>query len=232
MPGKEIKKVNPKLFVGLDWWRGLKTERKGATLTLDSKMSAAEAGACTAKILREWGLYDAEDEGVSVAVLRQVLLSFALNQTSANAPLRSVINYGGREFKMLDLYTTIGPENVRRYARAYADQIRDVVRSVLRGATFDDYDMADLREEIYRIANARGMQRHPDLCFDVADHCTGLAQNERNAIASAKEIVLTSTVNAVDRGLATGRAIGADGFDSGTGAVNESAAGTKVGGSR
>lgn len=229
-PGIRPRQVDSRLFPGLDIQEGLSKMGKGS-VSLESVMSKDEAGAINMKILDMWGLRLSVEEGVIFTVFEMLFRSCAFNGTSTAQPGRAVIHVMGQKFDVKEVVIMLG-DNFRRWARANADNIRDAMVRIVRDYDLGDPDAADAYNTLMRVALARGMQRQPTLCFDVADYCSGLSLPESTAIAAAKETVLSNTVNVPDAALATGRAHTVDGYEGGVGAVREHAAGAAVGSHR
>jgi len=192
------------------------------SVTRDDRMSAEEAGDTLDMIHKMLGI-DRVDEHLLLAFDRALFFAHTVNSGSVFQPGRAKIYIGqgsdgelNTQFDYNNVLTLLG-QNVRRFFRAFADDITVVNKSVLAG--YDPYDpvAAELHGWIVQVATERGLQRYPYLAHDSADACININTTERLALINSKRELLSSVVNSVDRALGNPRVQTADGFDSSTG---------------
>jgi len=121
-----------------------------------------------------------------------------LNGASIMQPGRGVMTVDGMSYDIYDCLRAIGSSQMRRFFRAYADDIVDVARGVLRG--FDPYDFVAMEKhgQLMQVATARGLHKYPEFAFDAADACLHMSLEVRRAVLASKALVLPK-VNTTDR---------------------------------
>jgi hypothetical protein len=178
----------------------------------DDRMSAEEAGSKLHEIHEMFGIAK-EEEHVIKAFDDALFFYHTLNSASVLQPGRAKVWIAEHQFDMQEVVTKLGNDN-RRFFRAYADEIRDVNKAVL--ADYDPYDpvKAEKHGWLMQVALERGIHRHPYLAHDSADACINLSIGERIAISNSKKLVISTTINAVDRANANPRVNSGRGYDS------------------
>lgn len=127
-----------------------------------------------------------------------MFLCVAINSTSVIQPTEDVyFIVGENTYKWSTVVGLLG-QNVRRFFRAYADDIRAVVRWLLEEGNPNDPEIVYLQDRVQALAYARGVQRCPSLLADVSDHCTGLSRLELDLAMEARRRNVGNTANAVD----------------------------------
>jgi len=92
----------------------------------------------------------------------------------------------------------IGEHRLRRFFRAFADDIVEVNRSVLAGYSPYDFVAAEKHGQLMQVAAARGLHKYPELAFDAADACNNISLDARRALLASKALVIPE-VNETDR---------------------------------
>lgn len=176
----------------------------GFSVSKDDRMSASEAGAMLHRLHTIFGL-DKEVEGVLCSFDKALFFMHTLNSASVLTPGRSEFAVeGGMKISYATVREVLG-NDMRRFFRAFADEIADVNRQVI--SAFDPYDVekAEQFNWLTQVAYERGMQRHPHLSHDSADACSNLTAVERLALSNSKTLVIGSSNNSADKLKATGR---------------------------
>lgn len=178
----------------------------------DDRMSAEEAGNKLHEIHEMFGISHLE-EHVLKAFDDALFFYHTLNSASTLQPGRAKVWIAGNPFDMQEVVTKLGTDN-RRFFRAYADEIKEVNKAVL--ADYDPYDSVKAEKHgwLMQVALERGIHRHPYLAHDSADACINLNIGERIAIANSKKLVISTSINAVDRANANSRVNSGRGYDS------------------
>lgn len=160
------------------------------------RLTAEEAGAMLHRVHEIFQL-ETQTENVIAAFDRALWLDHALNGASQMQPGRGVLVVGDTSFDTMDIRSVLGVD-LRRFFRAFADDVADELRRVLK--EHDPYDHAseDLVGQIRQIAAERGLQKYPHLIHDSSDACVSISLEERTAVMQSKTTVLTDVVNAVD----------------------------------
>jgi len=173
--------------------RSSPTVRFGASKA--DRMDATAAGDLLHQIHEMFGI-DKEDESRILAFDKALWFEHTINGASLLQPGRGVLTVGGMSFDIAPVKVLLGEEQ-RRFFRAYADDIADANREVLR-----DYDMYDAETvekvgQLRQVAVERGLQRYPHLAHDSSDASVAISMEERIAIMQSKRLVIP-TVNQVD----------------------------------
>lgn len=219
--GRPKRGFDTRLLPNVDVTLGLANLSGEVEVVPEASMSKDDAGQYNLRILREWGASTFLD-GDIMTLMDALFHAVTINGTSTAMPGRSEVRFKGGKFSMAIPATILG-NDLRRWGRASADAIRDAnVRTL--NASQDEPLRWERREDLLRVAVQRGMQRHPTLCFDTADFCTGLTVTEQLAIAESKKLILANTTNFVDTAKAISKANTADGYV-GTPGLNGHAAG-------
>jgi len=194
-----------------------KSENIQVEVSKDDRMSAVEAGAMLNHIHELMGI-DREVEGVLRAFDKALFFSHTVNGGSVLSPGRSSFGIPGvtREFSYGDIRDILGNDQ-RRFFRAFADEIAEMNKEVLRD--YDPMDVVAVEQYAWlmQVAYARGLQRYPYLAHDSADACKSVSPAERAALNQSKTMVISSVSNTADRLKANSRTGTVDGYNSTTG---------------
>jgi len=195
----------------------------GFSTSREDRMSAEEAGDMLNRIHVLCGI-DRETEGVIRAFDKALFFCHTVNGGSVLIPGRAKFSVTGvtQEFNYGHIRDLLGVA-LRRFFRAFADEIADVNLEILRD--YDQYDAVRAEQWgwLMQTAYDRGMQRYPHLSHDSADACLSLAPAERAALAASKSMVVSTSNNSADRMKANSRVASADGYDSTVGEVTAQA---------
>jgi hypothetical protein len=161
------------------------------------RMDAEEAGDLLHRIHAAFHI-DAETEDRLVGFNNALFLEHALNGASLLQPGRGTLKVAKMSFDIQVVKSILGIDQ-RRFFRAFADEITDVVRGVLRDFDPMDPESAEVYGQLSQIAVERGLTKFPYLVHDSADAGVMLSNDERNALIASKRFVLRSTVNNVDK---------------------------------
>lgn len=181
-------------------------------VTRDDRMSAVEAGETLHALHRMFGI-DSENEDRLAAFDKALWFYHTVNSASVLQPGRGVIEIDGQDFDFSLVRDKLGT-NLRRFFRAFADDITETNRQVID--SYDPYDPVSAEQHgwLMQVAAERGLHRYPHLAHDSADACVRISHAERMAVAASKRLVLGSTVNSADRGNVSSRAVTIEGYDS------------------
>jgi hypothetical protein len=193
------------------------------SVTRDDRMSAESAGTMLHTIHERLGI-DRVEEHFILAFDKALFFAHTVNSGSVLQPGRAKLYVDGldgvdaTQFDYNNVLTILG-NDMRRFFRAYADDITEVNRAVL--AAYDPYNpvAAEQHGWIMQVATERGLQRYPYLAHDSADACININTTERLALINSKRAVLASVTNSADRAFGNPRVQTADKFDSTTGEV-------------
>lgn len=211
MTGSNPSALDQRLFGKLDVAEGFKNCTKYA-VTRDDRMSADEAWRTTKRILATYDLASAEP-GVIMTFLRALFAYHTFNSGSTLQPGRGQIHCAGSVFDYYHIIQLLG-NDMRRYFRAYADEIKNENLRILRNYDPRDPVSKEHRDWLEQVAVDRGLQRFMHLAHDSSDACSNLSITERAAIASSKRAVLSSGINTADSVRAMTATLSADKYDS------------------
>lgn len=167
-------------------------------VTKDDRMSAVDAGDKMTELHHAFGLRGAQPE-VLEAFQDAVYFGHTINSGSTLQPGRSKIVLAGNEMEYQTVVDLLGPD-LRRFFRAYADEVRENNQRVLNAAkNTHDIVAQEKAAWIREVAFERGLTRHPDLAHDTADACWNLRPHERAALAVSKGTVFSGSVNVADQ---------------------------------
>jgi hypothetical protein len=169
----------------------------GFAVTKADRLDAQEAGDVLHKIHVELGI-DREDESRISAFDAALWWQHTINGASILQDHRGVLSVDGMEFDIADCLRMIGENQLRRFFRAFANEIADVNREVIRGYSPYDPIAAEKYGQLMQIAATRGLHKYPELAFDAADACTNISLDARRALQTSKSIVIPA-YNATDR---------------------------------
>jgi len=196
----------------------------------DDRMDAQEAGQMLHDLHVMCGL-EAANESVLSAFDAALFFCHTVNGGSVLNPGRSRFfvrlkdgEFDGtrlgdavtEEFDFAKVRDKLG-DAMRRFFRAYADEVTEVNKRVLRD--YDPYDPVSHEQWgwLMEVAHDRGLSRYPYLAHDSADACLSLSTVERQALRTSKALVIGGTPNSADRMQPKGAVRSADGFDSSVG---------------
>jgi len=210
-PARDLRKYPP-----MDIKRGLSTA-KGFTVTKVDRMSVGEAKQTWGRLLAVYGLSTVED-GYIIDFMDAIFFQHTINGGSVLQPDRAKFSIGGNDFDFKSAHEILG-NDLRRFYRTHADEVRVVNQKVLMEYDPNDMVKKEKYDWLMEVAYKRGLQRHPDLSHDSSTACTGLDATQRAAIAASSTYVIGNSFNTADT-LQAGRAVAsADNVDS-TAGVN------------
>lgn len=157
------------------------------------RLDAVAAGAMLHRIHEAVGI-DREVEERILAFDKALFFEHTINGASVLQPDRGVIDIGDRLIDLSLVMAVLG-NDARRFFRAYADDVAAVNREVLAEVSQGDYIAAEKRGQLLQVAFERGLEKFPYLAHDSADACLLLNNEERNALAASKRLVLTNVVS-------------------------------------
>jgi len=172
-------------------------------VTKDDCMEAEEAGRKLSRIHTVYGIDKSAPEVIE-AFNNGLFFAHTINSGSTLQPARSVIKLKRTpedivsEFSMMEVIQSLGVD-IRRFFRAYADEVRAVNEHVIASYDPADFESVERFNWLIAVAHERGMSRHPELAHDSADKCTGLLPVERAALAVSKVGVFGNIVNTADK---------------------------------
>jgi len=180
-----------------DRGRALMMQPVQFTATKADRLDADEAGEVLDRIHRAFGI-EAESEARLMAFDNALWWQHIINGASVLQPGRGVLWVGGMSFDISSVLSTIGENQLRRFFRAYADEIVEVAQTVL--AEFNPHDpvAAEKHGQLMQVATARGLHKYPEYCFDAADACLNMSIDARRAVMASKAFVIPR-VNTTDR---------------------------------
>jgi hypothetical protein len=201
-----------------------RTTKVAFAVSRDDRMSAEEAGFMLDNIHQKLGIARV-DESLLMAFDRALFFAHTVNSGSVLQPGRARIFVdqldtvsGGQpaQFDYNNVLKMLG-NDVRRFFRAFADDVLEVNKAVL--AAYDPYDPVSVEQHgwIVQVATERGLQRYPYLAHDSADACLNINTTERLALINSKRAVLSTVANSADRAFGNPRVQTADKYDSTTG---------------
>jgi len=178
----------------------------------EDRMTADEAGRRLHEMHVVFGV-QAEEDGFLKSFDDALFFCHTLNGGSVLVPGRSGFTVGGQLFSYKIVVDKLGVD-LRRFFRAYADDVADVNKLVI--SEYDPYDpvKAERHAWLMQVAQEKGLQRHPHLAHDSADACTRINMTERAALIQSKREVLVSNFNSADRMRLNPRVTSADNYDS------------------
>jgi hypothetical protein len=180
--------VDPRKY-RYDRTRALGMQPVGFAVTKADRLDAQEAGDVLHKIHVSLGI-DREDESRIAAFDAALWWEHTINGASVLQESRGTLSVGGMEFDISSVLKMIGETKLRRFFRAYADDILEVNREVIRGYSPYDFVAAEKYGQLMQVAAARGLHKYPELAFDAADACTEISLEARRALQTSKSIVI------------------------------------------
>jgi len=179
------------------------------TASKADRLDADEAGQLLHMIHKQFGIEN-EDESRLMAFDSALWWQHVINGASILQPGRGVLWVDGMTFDIAECLRLIGETQLRRFFRAYADEIAEVIRGVM--AEYDPYNPVSVEKhgQLMQVATARGLHKYPEYAFDAADACLSMSIDARRAVMASKAFVIPK-VNTTDR-LPTpvGQSVGAD----------------------
>lgn len=181
---------------GYDRKRGMALESMSFSASKADRLDAAAAGAILHQIHVAHGI-STDNEAKLVAFDNALFWQHVLNGASIMQPGRGLLYVGEMSFDIHIGLKVIGEAQVRRFFRAYADDIAEVTRGVL--AAYDPYDYVAIEKhgQLMQVATERGLHKYPEYAFDAADACLNMSIEARRAVMASKAFVLPR-VNATD----------------------------------
>jgi hypothetical protein len=172
------------------------------------RLDPDEAGAILHRIHESLGIAQ-ESEARLYAFDSALWWQHFVNGASMLQPGRGVLWVDGMTFDISECLRTIGESQLRRFFRAYADDIAEVARGVIQ--TYNPYDAVatDKYGQLMQVAAERGMHKFPEYAFDAADACLTISMDVRRAIMASKNVVLPR-VNMTDQVPVAARALPAE----------------------
>lgn len=159
------------------------------------RMDATAAGDMLHRIHVMFGI-DKEDEARILAFDKALWLEHSINGASMLQPGRGELTVGDMSFDIAPVKLLLGEEQ-RRFFRAYADDIADTNREVLRSYDMYDAETVEKVGQLRQVAVERGLQKYPHLAHDSSDACVSISMEERLAVMQSKRLVIP-TLNQVD----------------------------------
>lgn len=168
------------------------------TVTSNRVMSATEASQRLRGLMHHCGV-NGQADSVMMAFHKAILLAHAKNSSSIIQPARANIYIKGGS--VINFYTDVlhflGDDS-RRFFRAYADMVRQVLREIRNAYEAGDMRWAEDIRDLDWIAEDRGLSRHKDLVAGSADACTQLTRQEAVAIRQSKATIFANITNMAD----------------------------------
>jgi len=167
------------------------------TSTKVDRLDPDEAGAILHRIHDSLGISQ-ESESRLYAFDSALWWQHFVNGASMLQPGRGVLWVDGMTFDISECLRTIGESQLRRFFRAYADDIAEVARGVIQAYNPYDPVSTDKYGQLMQVAAERGMHKFPEYAFDAADACLVISMDVRRAIMASKNVVLPR-VNRTDQ---------------------------------
>lgn len=186
--GKAIPTIDPALYP----FNVVAGSRSGNSIVVgrDDRMSPKEASVMMRKVYECFGI-EREPHEFLYDFTQALFLTHALNGASVLGPGRAEFVVGGTEFHYGEIVKILGGD-LRRFFRAYADDISRALSSALKNHDPASHDSVRLVGQIRHIAASRGLMQFPYLIHDSADACNRLSPAEVAAVLHAKNFVLRS----------------------------------------
>jgi len=159
------------------------------------RMDAYDAGEFLDQIHKMFGI-DREPEEFLLAFDKALWFEHTVNGASM-LQTGGTLTAGTTKFDVNPILALLG-ENARRFFRAYADTIAEIIRNILDEYDAYDHESVDKVGQIRQVAAERGLQKFPHLAHDSSSACVRITAEERNAIMASKFIIIPSVVNKVD----------------------------------
>lgn len=177
------------------------------TASKADRLDASAAGDLLHQVHVMYGI-DKEEESRILAFDKALWFEHTINGASLLQPGRGTLTVDNMSFDVSPIKELLGVDQ-RRFFRAFADDIADNNREILKD--YDMYDPISVEKvgQLRQVAIERGLQKYPHLAHDSSDACVLISMEERLAINQSKRLVIP-TVNQVDalpeRGTLVGRA--------------------------
>jgi len=188
--------VDPRKY-RYDRMRALASDPVQFTATKADRLDADEAGEVLHSVHVALGI-EKEAEARLAAFDAALWWQHTINGASIMQDLRGCLTVGGMEFDISECLRMVGERRLRRFFRAYADDILEVNRGVLAEYSPYDFVAAEKYGQLMQVAAARGLHKYPELAFDAADACCGISLDARRALLASKALVLPDN-NTTDR---------------------------------
>lgn len=154
------------------------------------RLDPEEAGRLLARIHRITGIYKKPDE-YRVAFDRALFFEHTINGASRMQSGEGYLRVLNTSYPIAQVTRALTGK-LRRFFRAFADEIADTNKFVIKSYDPDDPDTVDRYGQLMQVAYERGLQKYPYLAHDSADAMLHVTPEERFAlIASKKHIIET-----------------------------------------
>lgn len=172
--------------------KGVKGAPVSFSATKADRLDAYQAGELLHKLHQALGIASEVEEHI-VAFDKALFFEHTLNGASVLQPGRGNIVVGDIVYPIDDIHKILG-DDIRRFFRAYADDVAAVNREVLDNYYPANPESVEMHGQLMQVAFDRGIEKFPYLAHDSADACTFLSIEERNALASSKKHVLSQSI--------------------------------------
>lgn len=173
-----------------DVYRGITMGPLSFNATKADTLDASEAGDLLHRIHEHFGIAS-EAENRIAAFDNALWYQHTVNGASQLQPGRGSLYVDGVAFDIEPIKRILG-EDMRRFFRAFADEIVENNRRILAG--YDEYD-PEAKEKAVRVnavAVKRGLSKFPFLAADSSEAALSLSHEERSAVLVAKPFNLPS----------------------------------------
>lgn len=224
--GRPVMRASSRKFPGIDLLSAKKSELR-IEVTSNAVMSTVQAGKAMEMLIARNNMAN-ETDSKKKAFVDGMLLAMAMNSSSVRMPGRAEFGVRGAE-KPFNLFTDVVEvlgADTRRFFRAYADEVRDLLKGLKERVASGPLDTSDESYELWEdeegmwrtilhVANERGLERVPTLVHDSASFCSGLTAHEKAFLNASKVSIFAgnSSWNAVDNPVVprSGRSEGREG---------------------
>lgn len=173
-----------------DVYRGITMGPLSFNATKADTLDASEAGDLLHRVHEHFGIA-AEAENRIAAFDNALWYEHTINGASQLQPGRGSLFVDGVAFDIEPIKRILG-KDMRRFFRAFADEVVDNNRRIL--SDYDEYDH-EAREKAVRVnavAAKRGLSKFPFLAADSSEAALSLSHEERSAVLVAKPFNLPS----------------------------------------
>lgn len=173
-----------------DVYRGITMGPLSFNATKADTLDASEAGDLLHRVHEHFGIAS-EAENRVAAFDNALWYQHTINGASQLQPGRGSLYVDGVAFDIEPIKRILGGD-MRRFFRAFADEIVECNRRIL--SEYDEYD-PEAREKAVRVnavATKRGLSKFPFLAADSSEAALSLSHEERSAVLVAKPFNLPS----------------------------------------
>jgi len=164
----------------------------------DDRMSAEAAGAMMQKLIERYRMVG-ETPGNLEAFHNAIYFAHTLNGSSVLQPGRATFSIAGFDMDYKHAVDLLG-NDLRRFYRAYADEVRACNKRILAEASNGSDIVAQEKAALLRqVAAKKNLSRYPELAHDTADACWNLSDSELAALMASKAAIFSTTSNMADR---------------------------------